>query len=295
MKTLRTLLLSIVPAAVLALGSAMLSGCGQSEAARIVAVDDRSVTVQTAAEGPKTHEVAPDAEITLDGKPAELKDLQPGDKVEIKVTTNQGGSLDVPKEVAVVIDAKRAEEGPAGNEAERTAPAEEAVPPPQEPRWNAPEPADRNTPPPFGDAGKTPPAEEAGPPPPRSGLNEPNATEEKESPSSDGAAADLRDGAPAGAQRGLSVVPGDETPVPVLHEGEISFVGKDLVRLRYIDVSLPLAAEVMFLVTGETEILINGKAAGIEELQPGMTVAITAEQNGDLFFAKQIEVRPALV
>ena len=260
MKTLRTLLLSIVPAAVLALGSAMLSGCSQSEAARIVAVDDRSVTVETAAEGPKTHEVAPDAKITLDGKPAELKDLQPGDKVKVEVTTNQEGSLEVPKEVAVVIDAKRTEEDPAASEAERTAPAEEAVPPPRE-----------------------------------SGLNEPNATEEKESPSSDGAAADLRDDTPPGAQRGLSVVPGDETPVHVLHEGEISFVGKDLVRLRYIDVPLPLAAEVMFLVTEETEILINGEAAGIEDLQQGMTVAITAEQHEDFFVARQIAVRPALV
>lgn len=106
MKTLTTLLLSIVPAAVLTLGSAMLSGCSQSEAARIVAVDGQSVTVETATEGPTTHEVAPDAKITLDGEPAELQDLQPGD--EVQVTTHQEGSLEAPKEgMTVAITAEQ--------------------------------------------------------------------------------------------------------------------------------------------------------------------------------------------
>lgn len=292
MKTLTTLLRSIVPAAVLALGSAMLSGCSQSEAARIVGVDDQSVTVETAAEGPKTHEVAPDAKITLDGEPAELKDLRPGDKV--KVITNQEGSLEAPREIAVMLDAKRTEGGPAASETEPPAPADEAVPPPQESDGNEPNSAEEN-PPRSDEADPAAPADERSLPPQESGWNEPPATENEESRSGDGAAASSRDDARADSPRGLSVVPRDETPVHVLHEGEISFVGKDLVRLRYRDVPAPLADEVMFFVTEETEILINGEAADIEDLQQGMTVAITAEQNGDLFVANQIEVRPVLV
>lgn len=292
MKTLTTLLLSIVPAAVLTLGSAMLSGCSQSEAARIVAVDGQSVTVETATEGPTTHEVAPDAKITLDGEPAELQDLQPGD--EVQVTTHQEGSLEAPKEVAIVIDARRTEEDPAAGETEPPAPADQAVPPPQESGLNEPQAAEEDLPP-SGQAEPAAPADESSPPPQESGLNEPQATENEESRSSDGAAANRPDDAPADVPQGLSMVPRDETPLHVLHEGEISFVGQNLVRLRYRDVPAPLADEVMFLVTEETEILVNGEAAGIEDLQPGMTVAITAEQAGNLFVARQIEVKPALV
>lgn len=240
MKTLKTLLLALAPAVVLALGSVTLSGCGQSEAARIVAVDDRSVTVETATEGPKTHEVAPDAKITLDGKPAELDDLQPGDKVKVK--TNQEGTLEGPQEFAVVIDAKRAEESPAGHEAERTAPADEAITPPQESGLNEPQPADENQPrsdesepaapaeeavpapqepalnepraeeesqPSSDEAEPAAPADGLVPPPQESGANEPNATEEKESRSGDGAAASIRNDSPRDSQRGMSVVPGD--------------------------------------------------------------------------------------
>lgn len=256
MKTLITLLLGIVPASVLALGSAMLSGCSQSEAVKIVSVDDQSVTVENAKEGPETHVVAPDAKITLDGKPAELEDLQPGDKAE--VTTQREGAREAPKEVAVVIDAERAQERPVPGEGEPAAPADTTILP-QEP-----------------------------------GLNEP--TTEREAPRSGGGPATSMRGARfLNFQRGLSAVPADERPVHALHQGEITFVGADFVRLRHIDVPLPVVAEVMFLVTEETEILIDGKAAGIEDLREGMSVTIAAEQLGGLFVAERIEARPVLV
>ncbi len=131
-----------VRAAVLTLGSVWLSGCGQSEAAKIVAVGDGN-----------------------------------------------------PKEVAVVIDANRAAEGSAANEAQTTAPIGGATAPPQD-----------------------------------SSLTEP--TEKEESRSGESAAPSMQGAPPLHSRWGLSVVPHDETPLHVLHDGAISFVGKDLVWLR---------------------------------------------------------------
>lgn len=259
MKTLKTLLSSILPVAVLALGSGMLSGCSPSEAARVVSVGDRSVTVKTAKEGPPViHEVAPDAKVTLDGKPAELTDLQPGDKVE--VVTHPEDEPELPKEVAVAINAKRVGEPSAADKTDPTEPSDQVIARPREP-----------------------------------GSNEPRPSEENQPRTNEDTAARTRDAPPPDWKRGLSVVPAPETSVHVLHEGEIGFVGENLVRLRYRDVPVPLAAEVVFRVTEETEILVNGKPAVIDDLRKGMPVVITAEQNGREFVAKRIEAKPELV
>ena len=166
MKTLKTMLCGVVPAAVLALGSAMLSGCSRTEeAGRIVSIQGQRVTLETTQEGLRTHEVASDAKITLDGKHAD-------------------------------------------------------APP-----------------------------------------------ERREDP---------------------SVMLADLRQDDMLYEGEISQVGKDFVRVRLADAPAPMAVELAFAVTEETEILINGKAGVIEDLHDGLNVVIAAEQHGDLFLARRI-------
>ena len=100
----------------LAIVLALATGCNRSYAHRIVETGESEITVSDR-EGLdiQTHEVAPDASITLDGEPADLEELAPGDAVNVKVESRDG------MEVATEIDAVKEE------------PAEDSVTPAEEP------------------------------------------------------------------------------------------------------------------------------------------------------------------
>jgi len=254
MKTLKNLLRNIIPLVLLAMILAAPSGCSRSETATIAAVEGRSVTIETATGHRKTHEVAPTAKITLDGKRVNLPDLQTGDKAE--VITQQEGFPEHPHDVAVLIDAQRAEKDAAAG------------------------------------AGKPAALDEA------STLSQ----EARPAPAAEKSRSRFGEGAPAITetprpvlQDELSIVPADEPRADVLYEGEISFVGEDLVRLRNFAAPVQLASELTFTVTGDTEILIYGKEAVIDDLRQGMTVTIAAVQHGEVLVAKRIEAGPTLL
>ncbi len=74
----------------------LVSGCSESLGYnfRVVSAGDHQITV-TDDDGHElqSHEVAADAEITLDGHPAALEDLESGDAVEITVEEREGREL----------------------------------------------------------------------------------------------------------------------------------------------------------------------------------------------------------
>lgn len=72
---MKTTSLTAILLALLAVAPLVLvSGCGQLFADKVLSVGERELTVAKGPEeSPKTHEVAPDAEVTLDGELAELE------------------------------------------------------------------------------------------------------------------------------------------------------------------------------------------------------------------------------
>ena len=110
-------------AAVLSL-VAFATGCSESYGHRVVRADENQLTIVDAnGIAQKTHEVAADASITIDGQPAVLQELDPGDPVHVKVELQDG------KEVATEIKAKTKEpESP-----EATSPATDPTLPNEQP------------------------------------------------------------------------------------------------------------------------------------------------------------------
>jgi hypothetical protein len=124
---MRSWILTAVPLALLALVSlALVSGCGQLFAEKVVSVGENELTVAKGEQDtPTTHEVAPDAEVVLNGDPAALDDIRPGDAV--RLTTEKQGE----RELVVKIEATRPQEE---HEAERAdAPEEPQSPTDDEP------------------------------------------------------------------------------------------------------------------------------------------------------------------
>lgn len=109
-----TLLRTAFPAVILLSVVALMTGCNQSYGHRVVSAGENELTISDN-EGvdQKTHEVAPDAKITLDGQLAKLDQLDAGDPVTVKTEERDG------KEVATEIKAKTKQ----SIEAEKTAPA----------------------------------------------------------------------------------------------------------------------------------------------------------------------------
>lgn len=100
---MRTISLTAIAPALVALASlVVISGCGQLYADKVVSVGEHELTVT---KGPdetlKTHVVADDAEVTLDGQEAALQDIRPGDLV--KVTTENLGD----QELVIRVEATR--------------------------------------------------------------------------------------------------------------------------------------------------------------------------------------------
>jgi hypothetical protein len=101
---MKTFLLNVVPLMLLAVaGLTLFSGCGQSAFAdKVISVGERELTVAKGPNEPaETLQVAPDVEVVLDGEPAALQDLQPGDFVQL--TKESLGE----QEFVVKIDANR--------------------------------------------------------------------------------------------------------------------------------------------------------------------------------------------
>lgn len=99
--------LRYVPATLLSVTAlALFAGCGRSYGyiSKVVHAGDGELTVRDEQQQTQqTHEVASDAQITLDGQPAALDELETGDTVELKVEPRGG------KEVATDIKAKSKE------------------------------------------------------------------------------------------------------------------------------------------------------------------------------------------
>jgi hypothetical protein len=99
MKT--SLLLTVATIVVSVSLVALTTGCSRSYAHRVVSIGDDQLTVSE--EGgyeQQTHQVAPDAKITLDGQPVQLQQLDPGDEVMVTVQSVEG------RDVATEITAK---------------------------------------------------------------------------------------------------------------------------------------------------------------------------------------------
>lgn len=78
-------------------GVALIGGCGKmgyANAERVVKVENGQLTVaEEDGTEPRTRRVAPDAEITLDGQPATLTELQNGDAVKVTIELQQGSEV----------------------------------------------------------------------------------------------------------------------------------------------------------------------------------------------------------
>ncbi len=97
------------PAAAVLLSLAMLSGCSRPYTSEVVSTGENAITIADSKDKTqRTHEVAPDARITLDGKPARLEDLDSGDAVKMTVVRTAA------KEMATGVDARSKESADAG-------------------------------------------------------------------------------------------------------------------------------------------------------------------------------------
>jgi hypothetical protein len=121
----------------LAIGS-LTVGCNKSYpyTLRVVGIGDNELTVsdQTGTDQ-HTHDVAPDATITLDGETIELQQLEPGDNVNLTVESHDG------KYVATEIKAT----------SQPTSAIPPDVPPAHEPTAVEPESQEEQPVPPLGD------------------------------------------------------------------------------------------------------------------------------------------------
>lgn len=230
-----------------------VSGCSQSYAGKVLSTSPDSVTVsQPKDPTPDKHKVAPDAKVTLDGRPAKLGDLKPGDSV--RVTTQKRGD----HEVAVAVNAHREA---AGKPAEKQAPEQPANKHPMLPRFPAPMgSAHEEAAPPAGvHQGEPAPAKEAKPQP--KGAHEPSANT-------------------------------NEGPAKSLIAGEIASLDGNRIQIRVRAGQAHVAGKMTFTATDQTKISIAGKPATLKDLKAGMTVTIAADEHGEKAVAKRIDVKP---
>jgi hypothetical protein len=90
----------------------VLSGCGEGASGTVVGVENTAVTVaEPETFEQTTYRVSPDADISRDGEPASLLEIQPGDDVDVSVTTTDSG-----EEVATSVDASSEDEDDVDND-----------------------------------------------------------------------------------------------------------------------------------------------------------------------------------
>lgn len=245
----------------------LLSGCSQSYADRVVSVGQNELTVIDAWNDlNKTHEVAPDAEVVIDGEPANLQDIQPGDAVRVTTELQDG------QEVAVKIDADRAE-------AEDAAEGSGGIDVPLSPPGLSPLPGD------FQEQPMLPQDPAASP-----GEQDKPAEPKKDEPAKLDAGKPAEEPEPSRNEPTTAARP--EEGAESIFRGEIDNSRPNLLRiLAEADKGLP-ATEMTFTVTEETEILLAGKPASAEDLSEGMVVTVIATKQGDQVVARRIEAEP---
>lgn len=263
-KTMKTTSLTAILLALLAVASLVLvSGCGQLFADKVLSVGERELTVTEGPEKtPRTHEVAPDAEVTLDGEQADLEDIRPGDSV--KVTTEKHGE----QELAVKVEATRSEKESA---ADKESGSDELSPPPIGPP-------------------EQPAFEEPALPP--EGEMESPAAENESAAEEDAEAPRFGQATPAPGKEDKGAFPEPEEDAEILFAGVITLVGEDQIRVQGRAQSANLAEKMVFKLTVETEITLAGEPANKEDLATGMEVTVTAERQGEEALARRIDAKP---
>lgn len=229
-----------------------LSGCSQSNAGKILATGEDTLTVsQGTDQAPEEHKVAPDAKVTLDGQPAQLDDLKPGDSV--RVTTEKEGE----QEVAVAIVAQR-ETG------EQTAPAQPSAEQPMMPGFAAPiSPLEEGT---------APPANEESPAP---SEREPSGIEESEKNDPPKAEAS----GPQATEAGQPASPDTEDRADTLLTGEIASLDGDRLRIRVTADPAGMAEEVAIILNDDTKVGIGGEPATLDDLEADQELGYTIVGN----------------
>lgn len=242
-----------LPATVLLLAVALMTGCNRSYGYRIVSTGEDQLTVrEERGVVQKTHEVAPDAKITLDGQPAELKQLDPGDKVNLKVEKRGD------KEVATEIEAQAEET--AARERRESQPDGVDMPVPEEETVTAPsdEPAQGQ-----------PGAPDTGPQlvQPENQPSVPAPEEFNEDPNED--PEDAAQESFEGAISDISVV-----------DNQFVVTGDD-------------GNEHIFTIGDDTAFTVDGEEAAFGDLQVDHNVKITAERRGEVLVAMSVEATSA--
>lgn len=231
--------------------AAPLTGCNESYGTKIVTADEGRLTVSDAqGKDYKTHEVATDATITLDGAPAKLEELNSGDAVSVKVEDREG--LEVATEITASTDATP-ETTPSAAPSAANTPTEAGTMSDGSDKPNA------TTPPP----GETSPVQLSLPAEQSLDVALPPATRP----------------VPAATE------PNDQTEIPSddsVH-GKIASMGDNQLTVK--DES---GADQMVTVNANTKYMLDGEAASFADLAMDQMVTAIGQMEGDKFVAKSV-------
>lgn len=231
---------------------ALISGCSRSFASadRVVRAEEGTLTVaEENGLNQETHEVAPDAEVTLDGQPAALEELDRGDAVRLKTEKQEDGT-----EVVKKIEAKSKEELEADTPATDSLIDQSLAP--LGPLTNQPvgETSERRS-----DLNESAPQEP---------LSEPDEPIESE------------DAAPQAApDAGMDMIV-DEKSI----SGTISSLGDNQFEVK--DQS---DSEHTITVNGDTKYTLDGNEATFDDLLVNHSVHVAAEKDGDNYIAEMVD------
>jgi hypothetical protein len=259
-----------------------LSGCGQRGVVVTAEGDTLTVTDPTG-EAVTTYEVAPDAAVMLDGKNADLSEIDAGDSVF--VISRQEGD----KHVATRVEAYSSSESVAPPPGDSPPPADTAPPvetPSPEPEPIPPDdvtPSEADEPAPPAD--KSPP-EEKDPPSPAEEVPPADDPPAPEAPSPD-----LKPTVSLGVAGSwvlMSVAaqsPGGPNSSSQTYMGQIAAVVDK-------EVSLMIQGEPQaFDVNEATTIMVDGRLSTLAEVQPGFMATIIGQKDGERIVAKVIFAR----
>lgn len=233
---------------------ALMSGCSQgfAKADRVVRAEEGQLTtMEVNGLNETTHEVAPDAEVVLDGRPAALKELASGDAVKL-TTENRDGT-----EVIKKIDARSKEKVEADMPTTNPLidqPARSVRPPSDQPFPGAPqESPELNAP------NSQAPRPEAD----RSNDSENGTTQEANQASDESIAGDS-----------LAEEP---------FSGKISSLGDNQFVIKDGDM------EHTFTVNDDTKYTLDGNEATFDDLEADHSVNVTADKEGGNDIAKMVD------
>jgi hypothetical protein len=248
-----------LPAVVILSLVTLMSGCERSFGHRIVSIGENELTIRDREGEQQTHEVAPDAKITLDRQLVNLKQLDAGDAVNVKTEEREG------KEVATEIDAK----------AKETIEAEQQAVQPGEATPALPEQSVR----PHVDT-PLPPADVT----PQPGVAPSTTVPEANVPEKDFPVVNPEEGAPRLDEEPVTADP----PARETFKGKISSISA--VDNRFV-VTADNGDERRFTVNDDTKYSLDGKEATFGDLMVDHKVNVSAERDGEAFIAKSVDAR----